>query len=328
MTKENVFLIFTALLLFATADFALAQEVSVEKKTPAPSKETEKEMTPERERTAYFWQPLKGFSGLEFTAQNNWISYNTVVSGVAESVAINSPVGTLTYSYGLTDLWAVSLEFMTTLAQIQTTVNGSTFPTSLGGPNDLGLIFKNTTPEGLRWNLHYGVKFNFSFDVSQPPGVGSSQGNNYSGGDGVSPYVGTSYNFSGTSFVGLQALYDYRGTRTVDPGENIQGAWQNTGGNQALGTAFIEWHTYPWLFHLNGVWIWYSAQQTTSTISNSDDNPYEAFLESLGIEYFLNKQTFVAIGGALQQVGGTSGAFTAVFAHGSETVDATFRVEF
>ncbi|MGL1334901.1 hypothetical protein ACSTK4_23420, partial [Vibrio parahaemolyticus] len=85
---------------------------------------------------------------------------------------------------------------------------------------------------------HYGAAASLSLDVNTPAST-SNQGNNYSGGNSLSPYVGFSWNAFGKSFVGSKISYTYESARTIDPNRAVLGSKQKTGGNQTQATVFF-----------------------------------------------------------------------------------------
>lgn len=260
-----------------------------------------------RERTQYFWQPLKGLGALTLSAGALETNYLTEITGGDTSTYLLIPTYSVIYAFGLTQNWSFGLNLSTSPTEMTTTAaDGTVLDSSTGGPNNLAVSFKNTTPFS-KWNLHYGLTLSLSFDVNQPTQAGA-QGNNFSGGDGLTPYAGTSYNIFGKSFIGFKGEYFYQQPRTVDPNRGITGARQKYGGNEVVASAFFEWHQYPWLIDFSGSYIWADTEETTLTTTQTTTSPFTTQTQNLGIEFFFNHQIMARLVASLTEVSQIAGS--------------------
>jgi hypothetical protein len=325
LKKKTLFLYLIPLFLASSVAFSdEGEDTSTIKKDEIP---VPKIHTLPRERTQYFWQPLKGLSSFTLSASEENYNTTNTNAGVVSNVTQLTPDYSLTYTYGLSNLWAAGITVSTSPTQTSTTANGITIDSSTGGPNNVVLFLKNTTPLSNRWNLHYGMSVSLSLDVEQPSEAGS-QGNNFTGGDGVTPYIGTSYNIFGRSFLGCRAEYNYTGTRTVDPNRSISNARQKSGGNTATGSGFFEWHTGQWILDSSGNMNWNDANQTILTQSEESTDPYWSYSETVGVEYYFTKGFMARIQGTLSQVSEIDSSTTVQSSHDETTGTMILRDEF
>jgi hypothetical protein len=290
---------------------------------PAPSRRASRSI---RERNQFFWQPLKGMSAVTVTGEDENNNYTTSNGAVTSTTTEQIPTYSLIYSYGITSIWAVSLDLSTSPNQTQTTTSGTETDTSSGGPNNVALTFKNTTPFG-RWNLHYGLRASYSLDVDQPASE-STSGNNYTGGDGATLYLGTSYNVFKKSFLGFRGEYIYNGTRTIDPNRSITNARQRSGGNESEGTAFFEWHIYPFLFDCQATYTWIASGQTINTTTTNNYDAYTSTTQDVGVQLFFSRKLMARLDGSLDQISQITSGTALQNSHVQTSVMLTARDEF
>jgi hypothetical protein len=267
------------------------------------------------ERPEFFWQPKGERGGVTLAGIYSQYQFTGTESNLGTQLGptttnVQNPSYSAQLYYGLSDQWAVNLIVSTTLSQKTITGpvfaynNPGTFLTS--GPNNLVLGFKNSTPFE-KWILHFGANANFSFDINDPANSGST-GDNYTGGDGVTPYIGASWNIFGRSYLGVDFSYAYFDTRIIDPNRSVIGSAAELNTGTFTGTTFFEWHTKPWVFTFAFASNWggpINAQYTAfnlATIINVNYPSINTLTADFGAEYYLDKNFMVRLDGVLAQI--------------------------
>lgn len=190
----------------------------------------------------YFHQPAQGKTRLEVapTFTSNKEKYKTR-SGRSYDDETNTERVAINGSHGLSDSTALEFEVSHEVSEL-TWTGYSKGKTKSRGLNDL-IVGIQSLKKGESSNIVYGASAQLSPGKAQYANT-KVDGNNFSGGQTLSPYVGIE-TVSGRSVYGANLRYDLRTLREAErkmPNGEVYDSISTTGGDGLGLTAFAEYH--------------------------------------------------------------------------------------
>ncbi len=240
--------------------------------------------------TEFFIQPSAGQNVIrgDYYYSFSTGSFDAAVAGDNNTISTWGKDYQVTYAYGLNNSWALGAVLTYGQNNVEIVPQGSTGQSSysgLSGLYDLVLVAHNTTPMG-SWNLHYGADLNYSLGNGKY-NTRANEGTNQSGGYGLRPYVGASYD-TGMGWVGGTLGYWWKGTRNVDPqAKGYSG--KDKQGNVTDLNAFYEYHGDIWMADFKVGFKF--MEEDYYSITNSSG------VEAMTVRMQSHTNSYVAVGG-------------------------------
>ena len=197
---------------------------------------------PPESRTEYFWEPSAGHVSIEAGASTGSAQYDLKTLGnvTAGSVVLKSSLANMVFRYGLSEAWALNLEWspIGTVTQDTTLTGAPTQSRRSSGPGDLKLGFLDTI-ELADIRLHIGLILSAPLTGAKSA-TPSADGNLSTGGFSLAALFGLSMKVSEAHHFGGKALYRYAGARTSDAQDGT--TTSSTGGSDFDIAGFYEFH--------------------------------------------------------------------------------------
>ena len=173
-------------------------------------------------------------------------------------------------AYGIDKNWAAGVGFGYGMDDATVTTTATSYNKKSKGLTDLTFTVVNTTPMG-KYHLHYG-SWAYLSPSKGKDGTSTTEGNQYTGGVALAPYVGAATHF-GKHFVGAYLSYRWNSERTVGDGAANEYDQKIKGGNITTLLGFYEFQHVQWLFDGRlGMANVGSEDKTTSTGTSTSES--------------------------------------------------------
>jgi hypothetical protein len=226
----------------------------------------------EMESNLYF-QPKASTSSFEvgITSFSSKLDMNS--GGFAISEESTGTSYNLSYLFGLSDQMAMGVSISSSNSTYKSTVLGVTSESKSSGMGDLSLTFKAQSPmSGMK--LRYGGYLGISPGNAKSSST-TTEGNNYSGGMSLNPYVAMETTGSLRFGAGLSYLYYF--TRKTDSAGSPTVTSETTGGGSLSLTPYLETMLGPGTFTGALAYMSYMGSSTTTSGTTTTNDGYSGY---------------------------------------------------
>lgn len=278
-----------------------------------------------------FYQPASGKNALEFAlgSGSSTITVNSKATGAkAAEVKLAVTSYGLSYTHGLTNEWALGLGLNNITTKTDLTMGATTSSMKSTGFGDLDFYAQNSTPmDG--FTLHYGTHLGFSPEKSKKATT-TADGNSYSGGFSLTPYIGAEKAF-GQYLVGGKFEYAYHGDRTQSDNGNPATDSKIKGGNALALTGYFEYDVTSQFGVVAALGYSMTGATDTTDAANATETEeaYNTMTLGLAAAYFIQPDLKIQAGYQMANNGAHGmDSTTKVDAYTTSTIAASVRYEF